>query len=281
VSAASAAVRSRYASTSCRADRTIGSRLTYIHDYIADPSDRPSFEQQVRARFGPALTALGLPGSANDDDERQSRRASLLLLVGVTANDADVRRTARGLAEKYIENPSALPPTLAPSVLNVAAAAGDAALYERYMAQIQKLAGNPETYYRFFNGLAWFTDPALIRRTLDFTLTPAARSQDAGLLLAGMMGKPASRDLTWAFVKAQWTALVNKLGTFQGVPNIVAATGNFCTLEAAADVRHFFTQNPIPSTARALQQSLERIESCAAMDQRQSAPLSRWLANAR
>jgi hypothetical protein len=34
----------------------------------------------------------------------------------------------------------------------------------------------------------------------------------------------------------------------------------------------------VPAAARGLQQAIERIESCVALDQRQSAPFTRWLA---
>ncbi len=160
---------------------TLASRLSYIHDFIVDAPDRPRFEEWVRTRFGPSLTALGLPGDAKDGDERQTRRATLLRLVGVTGNDAAVRRTARELALKYIDNPASLPPTLAAPVLEVAAQSGDANLYERYMAQIQKLTGTPEAYYRYFHALEWFTEPALVRRILDVhaDATPIAGRRSA------------------------------------------------------------------------------------------------------
>jgi aminopeptidase N len=259
----------------------IGSRLGYVHEFVLDASERPRFEAWVRARFGPALTSLGLPGNVNDDDERQTRRAALLRLLGETGNDPAVRNTARDLALKYIDDPASLSPTLAPAVLEVAALSGDAALYDRYLAQLQKLSGKPEQYYRFFYALAWFSDPALIRRTLDLTLTPAVRSQDVGLLFGRLMGRPAAREVSWAFAKAQWSALVTKLGTFQGIPDILSSTASFCSLHAAADVRQFVARNPVPTAARAVQQALERIESCVDMDKRQSASLERWLAGAR
>ena len=40
------------------------------------------------------------------------------------------QRTARELAQRYIANPKSLPPTLAHTVLQVAAANGDSALYD-------------------------------------------------------------------------------------------------------------------------------------------------------
>jgi aminopeptidase N len=264
--------------TTAEITSTLVSRLNFVAEYIADAADRTRFEAWIRARFGPSLTALGVPGDARDEDERERRRSSLLRLVGVTGDDEDVRRTARSLAIGYIANSSSLSPTLAATVLNVAAVAGDQDLYDRYVAQLDRLTGNPEQYYRFFNALAWFSDPALVRRTLDFTLTPAARSQDVGLLLGALLGRPAAREMTWAFVKAQWPKLVDKLGTFQGIPEVVSGLGNFCSLEASTDVRQFFTRNQIASVARTVQQSVERIEACAAMDRRQSGALATWLA---
>ena len=111
----------------------IVSRLTQTGEDIVPASLRPDYQQWIRRRFGPVLSALGLPGNPADDDERHSRRAELLTLVGATGGDVDVQRHARELAAQYISNPSSLPGTLAPAVLRVAALGGDAALYDRYL----------------------------------------------------------------------------------------------------------------------------------------------------
>jgi hypothetical protein len=42
-------------------------------------------------------------------------------------------------------------------------------------------------------------------------------------------------------------------------------------------VRQFFASHPVPSSERTLQQAIERIEVCAALAQRQSAPMSAWV----
>ena len=256
--------------------RTLSNRLGFIADLV-EGDQRSRFETWIRSHFGPAMASLGVRGQPGDDEQKDSRRASLLTIVGVAGNDAEVQRTARELATRSLDDASGVAPTLAATVMKVGALGGNAVLYDRYMAQVQRVARNSEEYYRVFDALAWFDDPALIRRTLDFTLTPAARSQDVGLLLADLMGRPPAREATWAFVKAHWSELFNKIGPIQ-TPEIVAATGNFCSLDAATDVRQFFAQNPVPSSSRTLQQSIERIESCAATRTRQSAPLTRYLA---
>jgi aminopeptidase N len=257
---------------------TIAARLTLVAHAIADADQRAAFERWIRDRFGAALTAIGLPGNIGDSDELQSRRATLLMLVGVAGNDPAVQRQARELAALHIKDPTALPPSLAGTVLQVAAASGDRALYDQYLAQLATLAAQPEQYYRFFNALTWFRDPALVQATLAFALTPAVRTQDTGSLLAGLLARPSARDAAWAFTKAQWNTLVERLGTFQGIPEVVGGLSAMCSAAAATDIKAFFATHPVPAAQRGLQQSIERVENCAALDARQSPPFAAWLA---
>jgi aminopeptidase N len=199
------------------------------------------------------------------------------MLVGVTGNDAALQKLVRALAEQYIAAPSSLPGTLVQSVLRVAAAAGDAALYDWYVAQLDKVASQPEEYYQFFGALAWFQQPALVERTLAFALSDRVRTQDIAQLIAALLAQPGARQAAWHFVKSRWTTLTEKLGTFQGIPAIVSATGNFCSAAEADDVQQFFTKYPVPSANRALRQALERIENCAALAARQSPAFKAWL----
>jgi hypothetical protein len=59
----------------------------------------------------------------------------------------------------------------------------------------------------------------------------------------------------------------------------VFGAGNFCSTEDAAGVKSFLASHPVPAAERVLQQAIEKIETCAAVRARQSAPLSRWLAS--
>jgi aminopeptidase N len=256
----------------------IAARLGTTAAAIADPAQLPAFQRWIRERFTPALSALGLPGDMADPDERQLRRATLLTLTGVTGNDADVQRRARELVDVYMKDPRSLPPSLVPALLQVAAVGGDRVLYDRYVAQLDTLAANPEEYYRYFNALPAFSDPALVKRTLEFALTPAVRTQDTATLIGGLLARPSSRDAAWEFTRTQWATIVQKLGTFQGIPGILSALGNFCSTDRATEIRGFFKANPVPSAERTLQQALERVENCAALDARQSPAFATWLA---
>lgn len=259
---------------------TIANRLELIGNDIADSTERARYQAWIRARFGPALTALGLPGPATDSDDRQYRRGILLHLVGVVGNDPPVQAAARELAQRYISDPKSIPSTLAPNVLQVAALGGDAALYQRYLDQLKTAGAEPERYYRYFTALSWFSDPALVKRTLELAVSPEVRSQDASTMLGALLVHPWSSDLAWEFTKERWPVLIKTLNVFQAIPNLVGSFGAFCSVSRANDVKAFLAKNPVPAASRAAQQAIERIDSCVALDMRQSKPFGAWLARA-
>ena len=92
---------------------------------------------------------LGLPGNPSDSDDRQSRRATLLALVGVTGNSPDVQRQARDLALQVHCRPDV---GAADTGLHGAEqwprTAATRCSTTCYMAQLPKLSGRPEEYYR-------------------------------------------------------------------------------------------------------------------------------------
>ncbi len=253
------------------------SRIELVAGSIVDPEQQPQFQRWIRDRFGPVLSKVGLTGNPRDPDYLQGRRATLMLLLGVSGGDTTVLGRAREMAGQYLADPSSIGASLAPAVLRLAAVSGDRALYDRYLFKMGALAAQPEEYYRFFNALPWFSDPAIIQETLKLSLSPTVRSQDTGTLLRGMLRNPRSRDATWAFIKAQWPALTEKVGVFVGLPGIVSSLGSMCTTAQAADVRAFFATNPIEAVERGVRQAAEAIENCALLDQRQSPALASWL----
>ena len=272
-------VASAFASdTSSAITNTIADRLDGISDDLVSDTDRPAFQGWIRSRFGRQLSEMGLPGAATDSDDVQLRRATLLGLVGITADDRDVQKHSRELAAQYLKTSRALPATVASTALRVAAMGGDRALYDQYLARLGTVTAQPEEYYRVLNALPWFKDPGLTKRTLEYALSPAVRTQDTGTLIGTMMIHPWSQEMTWEFVQVNWPTIVKTLGEFQGIPSIVESLAGFCSAPRAREVRTFFEKNPIPSSQRAVQQSIERIENCVALKERQAKPLSAWIA---
>jgi aminopeptidase N len=253
----------------------IAGRINAVLGDIADANQRPAFEAWIRKQFRPALDAIGVTPKAGDTDDVNSLRGTLMLLL---SSDPDVQKQARQMLDRYLEQPSSLPPTLVASVVTVSAIGGDAALYERYLAKMNASAASPEEFYRFFNTLAAFPTPELKKRTLEFALSDKVRTQDTSLLLAQLLASPSSQEATWEYLKSHWDVVTKKVGGFLGMPTIAGALGASCSAAKSADIKAFFDAHPSPDAARTLQQTYERIATCVAVDARQSAAFTKWLA---
>jgi len=59
----------------------------------------------------------------------------------------------------------------------------------------------------------------------------------------------------------------------------VGAVAAFCDARTRDDIRAFFTAHPLSSATRALSESLERIDNCIALREKQTPLLTEWLGN--
>ncbi len=99
--------------------------------------------------------------------------------------------------------------------------------------------------------LGEFRDAALVQRALALTLTDTVGTQDVAILLVRMLGNPAAREATWAFMKRRWPKLRRRLPPML-VTRPIEATPALGTRTARRDVAAFFKANPVPTAARAL-----------------------------
>jgi len=122
-----------------------------------------------------------------------------------------------------------------------------------------------------------FRDPALVERALLETRSHV-RNQDTALYLARFFDNPATRERAWAFVKASWTDLEPKIRIAFGEGRVIRALGTFCDAGTRDDIRAFFAAHPLPTASRTLGETLERIDSCIALRDKQTPLVSEWLA---
>jgi aminopeptidase N len=187
---------------------------------------------------------------------------------------------ARTLVLEELGKPGTSEPTLLNAAVRVAARHGDAALYGEYLERSQA-AVDPEEHYRYLYGLAEFTDPTLVRKTMDLIVGPEVRSQDAKVFLANLLGNPETRKRVWPLLRERWAELQKKTGQFGGNTVVVGALGTFCDAQTAVDIQQFFAVHKVPDAARTLQQSLERIHMCSSLAASQPMKLTEWLRAAR
>ena len=254
-------------------------RLGEIDEDIASDRARPQFRAFVRTLFEPALQAIGFERGAGDSEDRRSLRNVLVGALGQIAEDQDVvAKARRAVTESLTTGGAALDPILAGTLVSIAAENGDAALFDALM-RAAAASTDPQLHYRYLFALTAFKNPALIQRALDYTVSPDLRSQDTALYLGAFLRNVAARDKVWSFVKANWSQLEPRIMIAGGDTNLAASLANFCTADARDDIQSFFATHKMPTAARALRQTIERINSCIATKEKQRPVLDSWLAS--
>jgi aminopeptidase N len=255
---------------------TLAGILRSIGDEYTTAGTRESYRAWVRKLIAPALRESGVSGSPSDDDERKALRAVVVGIAGGIGRDPQVLATARQLVQQELDKPGTVESTLLGYLVSLAAIGGDTALYDRYL-QASKAATEPAVRYRYLYGLTAFTDPGLVRRTMDIVVSEDVRSQDAKNVIARMVGNQDTHALAWQLMRERWDAIQKKTGEFVGNTIIVGSLSSFCDSSTAAEIKTFFGTHKVPDAERTLQQSLERISTCAQGAAGQAPKLAAWL----
>ncbi len=251
-------------------------RLGTICDRVASTKEeRDELAVWVRHNFAPEYAKLG-PAAPGDSPDKRELRAHLLALLVDHGNDADVSAQARQIADRYLDDPASVDPTLGQAALEVSAENGDAALFDR-LQKVYETSTDPELQETALRLLVQFDNPALLERALEYSVSSKVRNQDAAIQLAIGLQIPENRDATWNFVKTHWDQVQADLTTEMG-SILVSYSGSFCTTEAHDDVKNFFTSHPVPASDVALKHALENIDGCVELRRLQEPNLKAWLA---
>jgi aminopeptidase N len=257
--------------------RTLANTLRTIGEDLTTDRTREPFRTWVAELLTPALDDVGFAAKPGDDDATRELRAVVVGALGYTARDSGVLAKAREVVDQELAKPGSVDPTLLNVVVNLAALTGDGSLYEKYLGRT-RAATHPEERYLFLYGLAAFGNPELVRRTMDLTIGPAVRSQDAKLVIRNLLTNPEARELAWDLTRERWADIQKKTGEFVGNSLIVGGLGSFCDAESRTEIESFFAAHTVPDAARTLKQSLEQIASCVRLAEGQREKLAAWLA---
>jgi hypothetical protein len=122
----------------------------------------------------------------------------------------------------------------------------------------------------------YFDDPPLVQRGLERALADESRRRDTAVLLSGFLANRAANALAWAFVKQHWATLLPKISIAGADAGLVASLGSFCDAGARDDIKSFFKTHRLPSAARTLDQTIERISNCITLRETQTPVLAQW-----
>ncbi|PYQ48634.1 MAG: hypothetical protein DMF59_15485 [Acidobacteria bacterium] len=256
---------------------SIAGNLEGLDRQLVSDKNRAQWQQAVRA----LLTGYASPtweAPAGETEEARLTRSAVLTDLGLLGADPKVIAGARQIADRYLNDPTSVNPTIANRALNIAATFGDAALFDRLMSLYEK-TDNPALKISYLFALTQFRDPKLIARAIDYAFSGKVRTQNLPGFLGALEFNPFARDMAWTAVKAHWADLQRDIPTALG--QLAGALGGYCDAAAKKDIEDFFATHPAGTATRNLRRALEGIDRCIAFRAAQQASFDKTVATLR
>eukprot|EP01094_Clydonella_sp_ATCC50884_P018431 TRINITY_DN3410_c0_g1_i1.p1 TRINITY_DN3410_c0_g1~~TRINITY_DN3410_c0_g1_i1.p1 ORF type:complete len:545 (+),score=171.06 TRINITY_DN3410_c0_g1_i1:258-1892(+) len=221
---------------------------------------RRSLDAYSRALFQATAARLGWEKKDGESHLDSMLRGLALGALGKAGDEPTVAEATKRL-KAFAGGEDEISADLRGVVYGIALSHGDESIYDLIMSIFDK-TDMQEERERCMRALGNAPTKELLERTLQFSLSPKVRSQDAVFVIGGVAANPKGRDLAWEFLKEKWTQLVETYnGGFLLSRVVSSCVANFITEEEEVAVRTFFDANPSPAIKRALDQALETVQN--------------------
>jgi len=251
-------------------------KLRWINGHIASEEDRALLASALQREFSPVYAKLGAP-KRGDDFDRQDLRAELMGVLGM-AKDPAVIAEAKKMAETAFSDgrqKGDVDPMITDKAILIAAANGDAALYDKVIA-LSRNSADPGEKSDALRTLATFKAPELVTRTMDYAVSGEVRNQDSWIPISMLLTDVDTREVAWSYITKNWEKVHAQLTTNSG-SRIVSAAGNFCSAEKHDEVASFFATHKVDAAERTLAKALDSINDCVQLRAAQQPALHQWL----
>jgi puromycin-sensitive aminopeptidase len=224
---------------------------------IADRSEAELVRHEADRLAAPLLEQLGLEDRQDEEPARRRLRGELVRLLGLVAEDAELRRFARDRVDAALAGRRPLEGELAGALVTVAATVGTASDYDAHL-RAYETATTPQEEQRYLQSLARFPDPELARRTAELAVT-AVRSQDGPFLLAGLLSSRDHARVAIDFVDAHWEEIVARFPS-NTLARMLQGLRSHYDGDLATRASRLVEAHPIPGAALQSRQLLDRLE---------------------
>ena len=227
-------------------------------DYIllGDPQ-REAFQKYARSILRPSFDQVGWVPKHDESPRIASLRASLIEALGKLKDDT-VIAGCRERFEKFVTEPVSLPPDLRAPVCAVVGHSADEITWKRlHELGLKTLSSEEKQYY--YNALASATDPKLIARTLEISLSDELPTSRATYLVGRVARESDHPELAWQFAKNHMKQLVAKgdaLTQISYAPNLF---NFFSDAGRIAELERYAKSNLPSSAARDVAKAIDEI----------------------
>ncbi len=250
--------------------------LATVDESLTTPADHAAYRAWVRHVLRPIAREAGWTPVAGESEEMRQMRRQVLVTLAEVGEDPGVLQHARELAPQILTGAGpASDPQLSASILGMAARSGDAAYYEQLKARVAN-AKSPEEFRLYLSPLVAFSDPAIVRRSLEWALSAGLRSQDRFGFLGGLLANEAARPIVWPYLKEHWSEVEKSVPPF-AMARVLFSVSGVCTPAERDDVKAFLAAHQGAIPERSARQIVERIDACIAFHEQQAGNLAAFL----
>lgn len=240
----------------------------------ATEEEKKQLSAWVRKTFAPTLASLGNP-IPNEPPQKTELRSALFSIVGGLGRDPETIAKAKDLASKYLANPESVDPNLAPRSVSIAAQNGDSTFYDAVL-KVSQTSNKPQVASGALFALTSFTNPALVRRTLDYATSGKVRNQDSLRLIASLLSRTDTQQIAWPYIQENWEKVQAQMTTWAGA-GLISAASSFCSADVRDQIVGFFTTHKVPASERAMARMQDQINDCIDLRKAQEPKLQEWL----
>jgi len=258
--------------------RDLISNLLKLSHVLLNTSFQHEFQAFIRRLVKPISAKLGWDPIEGESSLQAMCRATILRTLGVNG-DPDTIAEARKRFEAHLAGKQ-IPADLRSAVYASVLYEADESVLNKFI-ELHNSTDLQEERMRIAVSLGSIRHEALIKKVLEFALSPAVRSQDSVSVICSVAGNTSTKlssDMAWQFVKDNWTTIHSRYSSGFLIARLCKSIAeNFATLEDAEDVESFFKKNPVPAAQRSIQQALESIHVNAAWLKRDQEHLKKHL----
>ncbi len=252
-------------------------------EHLVPPSLTANYHRFLVANFGARARELGWIAKPGDSDDTRLLRRAIVRPMATWGGDEQLAAEARSLADKWLADKHSLDANIAGPVLSTAAFYGDAALFDRFLKELQSVK-DEQVRGALVQGLHSFRDRAAIEKGMQAELNGDVAPVEGFGLLFGGAGQDATRKMGFEFVKAHYDEIMAKFSSggsaFDFLGSLPFVGGSFCDTQSRDELKAFFEprEGKLPGAERSLAQATEQIDLCIANKAAQEASVAQFLA---
>ncbi len=246
--------------------------LSDIDSLYAGRPGQAAFRAWARRKLGAVLARAGWSARSRASDTAAVLRGDLIESLGDLGDPAVIAEARRRFAA--LQQGSDLPADIHTAVLRVVGRNADAASFEA-LARLASAAKDPAERRSYLVALAGAEDPALARRALDMSLTPAIPTTLAPVMIRRVAARHP--DLAWRFALDHAAEIRPRLDPSQVLNFAPRLLSQSADADRANELRAYAEKTFPPGGRRESDKVVARILQRADVRARRLDDIDRWL----